>query len=130
MIENIPSQNRLGGLSGVITLKNKQEIISLYIGGMSIRKISKKLRMSRNTVSKYIREYEDSKSHDVRNLPVTEEILRPPSYKKRAGRKRALTSEIMVMIRGFLDDNEWKRKNNMSKQQMKMIDIHTEASGR
>lgn len=108
----------------MITLKNKQEIISLFIGGMSIRKISKKLRMSRNTVSKYIREYEDSKSHDVRNLPVTEEILRPPSYKKRAGRKRVLTTEMVEMIRGFLDDNEWKRKNNMSKQQMKIVDMH------
>jgi transposase len=114
----------LGGYWEVITLKSKQETISLFIGGMSIRKISKKLKMSRNTVAKYIREYEESKSHDVRNLPVTKEILRPPSYKKRVGRKRVLAPEMMNMIRGFLEDNEWKRKNNMSKQQMKMVDMH------
>lgn len=113
----------------MITLKNKQEIISLFIGGMSIRKISKKFKMSRTTVAKYIREYEDSKRHDVRGLPVTEEILRPPSYKKRVGRKRVLTSEMMDMMRGFLKDNEWKRKNNKSKQQMKMIDIHQKLLG-
>lgn len=83
----------------MITLKNKQEIIKLYIRGDSKRKIARELGFSRNTVSKYIRKFEESKRNDVRNLPVTEEILKPPTYKKRVGRKRVLTSEMMDIIR-------------------------------
>ncbi|EIM04969.1 transposase, partial [Planococcus antarcticus DSM 14505] len=69
----------------------------------------------RNTVSKYIEAFEKSKATDVRNLPVTEDILSAPSYKKRDGVKRKMTEEIIDRLRGFIQDNEWKRKNNMSK---------------
>lgn len=61
----------LGGVSGVIDLKEKQMIIKLYLGGMSKRQIAKEVKMSRNTVSKYIKQFEQSKSEDVRNVPIT-----------------------------------------------------------
>lgn len=67
-------------MSGVITLTEKQTIIQLYVEGMSQRKIAKKMNKSRNTVAKYIREFENSRKKDVRNLPFTEEILKPPAY--------------------------------------------------
>ena len=48
-------------MSGVITLTEKQTIIQLYVEGMSQRKIAKKMNKSRNTVAKYIREFENSR---------------------------------------------------------------------
>nr|AGR88925.1 cointegrase [Mammaliicoccus lentus]AHB87386.1 cointegrase [Staphylococcus rostri] len=35
-----------------------------------------------------------------------------------------MTEEIVERLKGFIQDNEWKRKNNMSKQQMKKIDMY------
>lgn len=100
-------------MSGVITLTEKQTIIQLYVEGMSQRKIAKKMNKSRNTVAKYIREFENSRKKDVRNLPFTEEILKPPTYKKRRGKKRVLTEEIKTKLRGYIKDNEWKQQHHM-----------------
>lgn len=105
-------------------MNKKQQVIQLHLQEVSQRQISEKVKVSRNTVSKYIDAFEKSKATDVRNLPVTEDILSPPSYKKRTGVKRKLTSEIEERLRRFIEDNEWKRKNNMGKQQMKKIDMH------
>lgn len=91
---------------------------------MSGRKIAKKTKKSRNTVSKYIKEFEKSRNDDVRNLPITEDIIKPPTYKKRTGKKRVLTDEIKGILRGYIKENEWKRNHYMSKQQMKIIDMH------
>lgn len=108
----------------MIDLKEKQTIIKLYLEGMSQRKIAKETNKSRNTVKKYIDAFEESKQKDIRNLPITEDILSPPIYKKRKGRKSALTEEIAEILRGFIKENEWKRQNSMGKQQMKIIDMH------
>ncbi len=108
----------------MITLKDKQNIIKYYLEGMSKRQIAKTLRKSRNTVAKYIKEFEKSKQVDVRDLPITEEIMKPPTYKKRRGRKNVLTEEIKSLLLGFIKENEWKRNHYMSKQQMKIIDMH------
>lgn len=102
----------------------KQKVIQLYLQETSQRQIAKELKISRNTVSKYIRAFEVSKSVDVRNLSVTEDIVTPPTYKKRKETKRKLTSEMIERLRVFIRENEWKRKNKMSKQQMKMVDMH------
>lgn len=110
----------------MIELRDKQKIIQLYLEGKSKRKIAKETSKSRNTVDKYIIEFENSRKTDVRNLPITEEIMKAPSYKKRTGSKRALTPEIMKRVRYFIKENEWKRNHYMAKQQMKMIDMHEE----
>ena len=73
----------LGGLSGVITLKKKQEIIKLHLEDVSEREISRRTNKARNTVRKYIKEYKESRLKDVRDLPITEEIMKKPTYKKR-----------------------------------------------
>lgn len=109
----------------MINLKLKQSIIKLYLGGISQREIARRTKKSRNTVSKYIKEYEASRHKDTRNLPIAEDILKPPTYKKRINNsKRVLTEEIETILKGYIKDNEWKRKHNMRKQQMKMIDMH------
>lgn len=37
-----------------------------------------------------------------------------------------LTDVIKTILRGYIKDNEWKRKHDTGKQQMKMIDMHEE----
>ncbi len=108
----------------MINLRVKQTIIKLYLEGISQREIARMTKKSRNTVSKYIKEYEVSRKEDIRNLPIAEDILKPPIYKKRINRKRVLSEEIQTVLKGYIKENEWKRKNYMSKQQMKIIDMH------
>lgn len=108
----------------MISLNAKQTIIKLYLEGVSKRKIAKEVGKSRNTVDKYIKLFEESKRKDTRNLPITEEIMKPPTYKKRKGKKSVLTEEIKTLLRGYIQDNKWKREHYMGKQQMKMIDMH------
>jgi len=102
----------------------KQKIIQLYLEGLSERKIAQKTKKARNTVRKYIKQFEQSRHEDVQDLPITEEVLRAPTYKKRKGKPIALTLEVKSKIRGYLKDNEWKRDHYMSKQQMKITDMH------
>lgn len=113
-----------GEISEVIKLNEKQKIIKLYLEGVSKRKIALQLKKSRNTVSKYIKQFEESKQKDTRNLPIPEEIIKPPTYKKREGKKTALTDQIKTLLRGYIKENEWKKEHYMSKQQMKIVDMH------
>src|SRR5690625_2063040 len=122
-MENNPSE-MLGGLSGVITLKKKQEIIKLHLEDVSEREISRRTNKARNTVRKYIKEYKESRLKDVRDLPITEEIMKKPTYKKRKGKKKVLTEQIKTILRGHIKENAWKRNHYMHKQQMKIIDMH------
>src|SRR5699024_5393359 len=102
----------------------KQEIIQLYLEGLSERKIAKQTKKARNTVRKYIKQFKQSRHEDVQNLPITEEVLRTPTYKKRKGKQRVLTEKIKAKLRSYIKENQWKKEHYMSKQQMKIIDMH------
>ncbi|WP_425458081.1 IS21 family transposase [Bacillus rubiinfantis] len=105
-------------------MNQKQKIIKLYLEGESQRSIATKTKKSRNTVAKYIREFEESKEKDVRQLPIPESVMQPPTYKKRIGKKKVLTEVIKSKLRKYMTDNEWKRTHYMKKQQMKIVDMH------
>src|SRR5690554_2745639 len=90
------------GISGVITLNQKQKIIKLYMEGESKRGIARITKRSRNTVVKYIREFEESKQKDVRQLPIPENVMEPPTYKKRTGKKKVLTEGIKSKLRKYI----------------------------
>ncbi len=104
-------------------MKKKQEIIKKYLSGKSRRNIAKSSDVSRNTVKKYIDEFEDSKKQDVRQLPIPETIVSAPSYKPRINKKRVLTEEIQHRLQQFIAQNEWKKQHYMAKQQMKKMDM-------
>lgn len=110
----------------MITLNAKQTIIKHHLEGISKRQIAKKVNKSRNTVSKYIKEFEMSRHKDIRNLPITEDIMKTPVYKKRNSQQPILTEQIKNKLRGYIKENTWKRKHYMGKQQMKIIDMHEE----
>lgn len=57
-----------------------QESIQLYLEDVSEREISRRSGKARNTVRKYIKEYEKSRLEDIRNLPITEEVMKSPTY--------------------------------------------------
>lgn len=109
----------------MISLGNKQKVlIAFHQEGKSQRKIAMELGISRNTVRKYIEEDLEKRKQDIRELPITDNYMMPPAYKKRKGRKRALTNTVMKRIRKMLKDNEYKRQHQMHKQQLKIVDIH------
>lgn len=108
----------------MITLKMKQEIIQLHLKGLRERKIVKQTGKARNAIRKYIKQFKQSRHQDVQDLPITEEVLRPTTYKKRKGKRRVLTEKIKAKLRGYIKENRWKKEYYMSKQQMKITDMH------
>lgn len=108
----------------MVTLKLKQEIIKRYLIHESQRSIARSMKISRNTVKKYIKDFEKSRNEDVRNLPIPENIMNVPIYKPRISPKRALTKEIQEKLQEYILENKWKEQHYMAKQKMKMIDMH------
>lgn len=86
----------------MISLKLKLQVIELHLKDYSERKIEKLLPISRNKVRKYIREFKESRSQDVRNLPIPECITSPPKYKERIIPKRVSTREIQERLQYYI----------------------------
>lgn len=109
----------------MISLEKKQQVlIEYHQHNTSQRKIAEKLKMSRNTVKKYIEEDLAARQRDTRDLPITDNYVTPPAYKKRKGRKVVLTNTVKKRLQQMLKQNEQKRALNMHKQQLKIIDMH------
>src|SRR5690625_6008012 len=90
-------------------MKMKQKIIQLHLNGVSERKIASQTKKARNTVRKYIKQFKQSKQEDVQDLPITEGVLRPPTYKKRKGKQKVLTDGIKAKLRSYIQENQWKK---------------------
>lgn len=72
----------------MISLEKKQLVlIEYYQHNTSQRQIAEKLNMSRNTVKKYIEQDLAARQQDTRNLPITDNYVTPPAYKKRKGKR-------------------------------------------
>lgn len=70
----------------VISLEKKQKVlIGFYQENKSQRQIARELGISRNTVKKYIDEDLEKRKLDIRELPITDNYITPPTYKKRQG---------------------------------------------
>jgi transposase len=114
----------------VINLNQKQRIILKHIDGMSNRSIAGELHMSKDTVNKYVAEYEQKKQELLANNPEADPrelihaIIEKPKYNSDNREPIKVTQEMMEAIEECLRINEWRRANGMSKQQMKKIDIH------
>lgn len=74
----------------MINWKEKQTIIKLFLDGASQREIAKRTNKSRNTGCKYIKSYEKSRLKDIRNLPISEDVIKAPSYKKKNRQKKSV----------------------------------------
>ena len=119
------------GCVKVITLNDKQEIIISYLKeNMSQREIHRKTGIARDTIRKYVREYENKVQQlgrlltDVDKVDLIEDITKSPKYKSSERTKTAITDEVLDKLRAFLKENEAKRLTGFSKQQMKKIDMY------
>ncbi|WDC83387.1 helix-turn-helix domain-containing protein [Caloramator sp. mosi_1] len=107
-------------------MKDKQEIILEYIrNGKSQRQISRETGISRETIRKYINEYEKNlvelgsikEGDELIKVDLIDEIVKTPKYKTGKRQKRVLTDEVIDRIKFYLKENENKRLNGLSKQQ-------------
>ena len=110
---------------------DKMEIILMhYREGKSQRQMERELKISRKTISKYIKQYEQKRQklstfqNDEEIHKVIENIVEKPRYDSSNRVKRKLTDEILSKIKGYLEENDIRKANGMSKQQMKAIDMY------
>jgi len=103
----------------------KQEIIlRWHRDGLSKRRISKELGISRKTASHYISQYEALlRSGKSPSEALSISLSKPPEYNGSGRNKLRLTQEIQDSIDRMLDENQKKLMSGMGKQQMKKIDI-------
>lgn len=114
----------------MIELTQKQRIILKHLDGMSNRSIAKDMHMSKDTVNKYISEYEQQKLLILQQDPsarpeeLIQSIVEKPKYNSENRQPTKVTPDIIKAIEECLELNAWRRANGLSKQQMKKIDIH------
>lgn len=119
-----------GGQKEVITLTQKQKIILKHIDGMSNRAIAKELHMSKDTINKYVNEYQHQKTELLLINPgldqseLIQAIIEKPKYHSNGRKPVKVTQQILDIIEKCLESNRKKRSEGRSKQAMKKIDIH------
>ncbi|MGL4656813.1 MAG: IS21 family transposase [Sarcina sp.] len=114
----------------MITLNEKQKmILDYFINGLSQREIHRKTGIARETIRKYIKDYENklkeinTELKEVEKIDLINEITEEPKYKSGPRLKTAVTDEVVDRLTQFLKENETKRLTGFSKQQMKKIDM-------
>lgn len=114
----------------MVVLRQKQRIILSHINGKSNQSIAAELHMSKDTVNKYVNEYEQQKSQLLNMNPeidaeeLIQAIVARPKYNSENRMPVKVTQEMRDAVEECLKINENRRANGMSKQQMKKIDIH------
>lgn len=103
----------------------KQEIIlRFYRDGSSQRQTSQELGISRKTVSRYVKQYQNilaTGKNPSEALSIC--LSTEPVYKGSIRVKLRLTAEIQTEIDKMLEENQKKKMSNNSKQQLKKSDI-------
>lgn len=114
----------------MIKLTQKQNVILKYIDGMSNRAIARELHMSKDTVNKYVNEYQYQKSKLLESDPrmdqseLIQAIVEKPKYHSGCREPVKVTFEMLAVIDECLESNRKKRAEGRAKQIMKKIDIY------
>jgi len=114
----------------VISLIIKQRIILAHIDGMSNRAIASMLHLSKDTVNKYVNEYNGKRDELLRMHPdmdaseIIQAFIEKPTYDTSNRTASKTTPELLNAIEECLQLNRNKRLMGMQKQTMKKIDIH------
>lgn len=114
----------------MLTLEKKEKMIRLYLTGLSYTEIAKKIGMTRQTVSKYIKQYEkDLKELELAGTTQEKEqiIIRssaPPKYDIGNRQRFKLTPDVEEMINACLLENKQKIQQGKRKLIMKNTDIY------
>jgi transposase-like protein len=115
----------------MISMDIMQKILMLYTQeGKSCREIARLVGMNRETVGKYIKQYEERRclllaegSTSIEIEALIESLTTTPKYKLGQRAKRKLTEAMEQKIKEHLKENEVKRNNGQRKQQKKPMDI-------
>nr|WP_010529047.1 IS21 family transposase [Lentibacillus jeotgali] len=112
-------------------MNQKYQALILYAHeGRSMRQIARDTGIHRETVSKYVREYEKKRSRlmeggqHVHVEALIESLTEKPTYKTGNRAKRKLTPEIKQRVQEFLQENREKRHKGQAKQQKTIIDMY------
>lgn len=117
----------------MIELREKQDIIlKFFREDKSQRAIARETGLNRRTVARYIEDYQQAQLKLLQSgvltstgrLDLIAEIVEKPRYAVANREKRKLTTEMIGKIKGYLEENEFKKLNKQRKQQKKIIDIH------
>lgn len=120
----------------MIKLTEKQKIISKHLSGISNRDIAKELHISKNTVNKYVNEYDSAQAALVAQNPtvdqeeIIETFMERPKYDSTNRRKRKVTKVVIDLIEDCLKENDVKRARGRKKQVMKITDIWEYVQGK
>ena len=109
-------------------MSTKQKIIlRRYQDGYSERKIARELGINRETVRRYLAEYEKSRQKlseaEKKDEVLIEELVKIPRYDSSNRDTKKFTEEISNEVDRLLHLNEEKRSRGVHKQVMKKIDI-------
>ena len=114
----------------MISLVIKQRIILAHIDGMSNRAIANVLHLSKDTVNKYVNEYNEKREELLRLHPdmdtseIIQAFIEKPTYDSSNRIPSKATPELLDAVEKCLQLNRDKRLMGMQKQTMKKIDIH------
>jgi len=112
----------------MIGMSTKQKIIlRRYRDGDSERKISRELKINRETVRRYLSEYEKARqklsNSEKEDEVLIEELVKVPKYDSSNRDNQKFTDEISQEVDRLLQINAEKRSRGLHKQVMKKIDI-------
>ena len=109
-------------------MSTKQKIIlHRFRDGYSERRIARKLQINRETVRRYLSEYEKARqnlsSAEKEDEVLIEELVKVPKYDSSNRDSKKFTDEISQEVDRLLQKNEEKRSQGLHKQVMKKVDI-------
>ena len=117
-------------MRGVIKLVKKQQIILKHREGVSNREIALQLGIDKNTVNKYVNQYEEElkklleANPDMDSSELTPGIIEKPTYNTENRSISDRAKAAIPIIRECLRENARKRESGRSKQQMRKIEIY------
>lgn len=112
----------------MIRMSTKQKIIlHRYRDGYSERRIARKLDINRETVHRYLFEYEKARQNlsnaEKEDEVLIEELVKVPKYDISNRDSKKFTDEISQEVDRLIQANEEKRSRGLHKQVMKKVDI-------
>lgn len=117
----------------MVTLMDKTKIIEMHLRGMSNVEVAAKLGIHRNTVAKYVKEY-DALSERLRECPeddretvreIAEAMASEPAYDSSNRSPRKWNAEMDAKLESILKEEERKRRElGPNKQALTKAQIH------
>lgn len=116
----------------MMNLMDKSQMIKLHIQGKSNREIAEDMKVSRNTVNKYVKEYKELQGQLAECDPgdrervreLTEAITAEPEYDSSGRGFRKWNAEMDAMLDGILAAEEERRALGPNKQMLTNRQIH------